>query len=83
LAPARLGCARTDGDAIAASAAFFVSRDSLRAQPPKNVTIRGFRIIVGPGGKDGIDVYGEDVRIADVQVEGSPFDGIYIGGRTT
>jgi hypothetical protein len=47
------------------------------------VTIRGLRIVVGPGSEDGIDVYGEDVRIDRVRVEGFPFDGIYIGGRTS
>src|SRR5262245_40581884 len=78
--PVRLRSA--DGDPIAASAAFFISRRSPAARPPHDVTIRGLRIIVGAGNDDGIDVYADRVRIEHVQIEGSPFDDVYIGGRT-
>jgi hypothetical protein len=78
--PVRLHSA--DGDPIAASAAFFISRSSATARPPEAITIRGLRIIVEPGSDDGIDVYGSRVRILGVRVEGSPFDDVYIGGRT-
>jgi hypothetical protein len=47
------------------------------------VTISGLRIIVAPETGDGIDVYGDHVRVTDVTIEGSPLDGIYIGGRTS
>lgn len=71
-----------DGDPIGASAAFFVSRSSPSARSPEHVTIRGLRIHVPPGSLDGIDVYGRHVRIANVRIDGAPFDDVYIGGRT-
>jgi hypothetical protein len=78
--PVRLRSA--DGDPIAASAAFFVSRSAPTARPPHHIRIRGLRIHVPSGALDGIDVYGQDVWISNVRVDGAPFDDIYIGGRT-
>ena len=83
VAPGTVRLHSSDGDAIAATAAFFVSRSSPRAPPPSDVVISGLRIIVAPGAGDGIDVYGDHVRITGVEIEGSPLDGIYIGGRTS
>jgi hypothetical protein len=71
-----------DGDPIAASAAFFISRSRPDARPPAHITIAGLRIHVAPGGIDGIDVYARDVRISGVRIDGEPFDDLYIGGRT-
>jgi Right handed beta helix region len=59
-----------------------LSGDSRRASPPEDVTIRGLRIVVAPEIDDGIDVYANRVRIDHVEIEGAPFDDVYIGGRT-
>jgi hypothetical protein len=78
--PVRLRSA--DGDPIAASAAFFISRSRANARSPAHVRIAGLQIHVAAGGIDGIDVYARDVRISDVRIDGEPFDDVYIGGRT-
>lgn len=71
-----------DGDPIAASAAFFIAHRTPSAPPPAGVTIRNLRIDVRMPGVDGVDVYADRVHISDVTVDGSPFDDVYIGGRT-
>lgn len=78
--PVRLRSA--DGDPIAASAAFFVAHRTATAPPPSDVSISNLQIHVDAPGVDGVDVYADHVHLSQIRVDGSPFDDVYIGGRT-
>ena len=71
-----------DGDPVPATAILFVSRERGMVGPPSDIELRGLRLVVPAGlGMSGIAVYGQDVRVEDVDVTGSPVDAVHVGGR--
>jgi Right handed beta helix region len=71
-----------DGDPISADAVFFVNRSSESNAAPNGVTISGLRIVVPRSASMfGIEIYANDVTVADVRVEEDPVDALLVGGR--
>jgi hypothetical protein len=71
-----------DGDPIASSGVFFINRSGPKKPAPVRVTISNLRIVVPEGqGLFGIVVYGHQVELRNLIIEGAPKDNITIGGR--
>src|ERR687884_1404049 len=71
-----------DGDPIASDAVFFVNRSRKFDPAPIHVTIRGLRIVVPAETRTyGIAIFGHEVVVRKVTVEGSPVDDVYVGDR--
>jgi hypothetical protein len=80
LGPVRLHS--IDGDPIAASAVFFVNRSRPTRPAPVNVTISNLRIVV-PAGQSmyGVAIFGHQVTLSRLDIDGSPKDDVTISGR--
>ncbi len=80
LGPVRLHS--VDGDPIAASAVFFVNRSKPSRPAPVHVTISNLRIVV-PAGQSmyGVAIFGHQVTLSRLDIEGSPKDDVTISGR--
>ena len=80
LGPIRLRS--NDGDAIVASALFYVNRSKPSQPAPVGVTISNLRIVV-PEGQSmfGVAVFGHEVTLSRLEIGGAPKDDITIGGR--
>jgi hypothetical protein len=80
LGPIRLHS--VDGDPIAASAVFFVNRSRPTRPAPVHVTISNLRIVV-PAGQSmyGVAIFGHEVTLSRLDIDGSPKDDITISGR--
>jgi parallel beta helix pectate lyase-like protein len=71
-----------DGDPIASSAVFFVNRSSKSKPAPIGVTISNLRIIVPDGqGMFGVAIFGHQVTLSRLQIEGAPKDDVLVSGR--
>ena len=71
-----------DGDPIASSGVFFINRSGPKKPAPVRVTISNLRIVVPEGqGLFGIVVYGHQVELRNLVIDGAPKDDITIGGR--
>jgi hypothetical protein len=71
-----------DGDPIAADAIFYVNRSNEQNAAPHGVTIEGLRLVVPRSASMfGIEIYGHDVSVERVHVEGNPVDSLLVGGR--
>ena len=80
LGPVRLRSG--DGDPIASSAVFFVSRSKPKQPAPVGVTISNLRIIVPPGqGMFGVEVFGHQTTLSHLDISGSPKDDVLISAR--
>jgi hypothetical protein len=80
LGPVRLHS--VDGDPIAADAVFFVNRSDPKRPAPINVTISNLHIAVAPGQPMyGVAVFGHDVTLSHLLVDGVPKDDVTISGR--
>jgi hypothetical protein len=82
LGPGPVRLRSPDGDPVRSSAVLFVSR--VAGSPrPAFVSLSGLRIVVPREAMSfGIAVYGDDVHVRDVTVEGAPIDALAIGGRS-
>jgi Right handed beta helix region len=71
-----------DGDSIAANAVFFVNRSRPVRAAPIHITISNLRITV-PAGQSmyGVAVFGHQVTLSHLQIDGFPKDDVLIGGR--
>ncbi len=71
-----------DGDPIPSNAVFFVNRSSRTVKTPDHVSISNLTLNV-PNGTDGYGVLvaGANVTLTNLDVEGSPLDGITVTGR--
>jgi hypothetical protein len=80
LGPIRLHS--VDGDPIAASAVFFVNRSTPTRPAPVHVTISNLRIVV-PAGQSmyGVAIFGHQVTLNRIDIDGSPKDDVTISGR--
>jgi hypothetical protein len=82
LGPGDTRLSSLDGDPIAGSAIFVVSRSAADGADPVNVTIRGLRLVVPDGlGMMGIIVAASQVEIDGVRVEGAPVEALAVSGR--
>jgi hypothetical protein len=80
LGPVRLHS--VDGDPIAASAVFFVNRSKPSKPAPVRVTISNLRIVVRAGqSMYGVAVFGHEITLSHLDIEGSPKDDVTISGR--
>jgi|GEM_PF-3312155 len=82
LGPGPVRLVSPDGDPVASDAVFFVNRSRQFDPTPIHVTIKGLRIVVPAETRTyGIAIFGHEVVVRGVAVEGSPVDDIYVGDR--
>jgi hypothetical protein len=75
---------RADGRPVRANAVFFLNHSNIRAPLPVRITISGVRITV-PAGKRmvGIGVFGHEVTVSHVTIDGSPTTDVLVGYGVT
>ena len=82
LGPGPVRLVSPDGDPVASDAVFFVNRSRQFDPTPIHVTIRGLRIVVPAATRTyGIAIFGHEIVVRNVTVEGSPIDDVYVGDR--
>src|SRR5207248_1892251 len=71
---------RADGSLVRATAVFFVNHSDVRRPLPVRISISGLRITV-PRAKrmNGISVFGHEVALSHLRIDGSPLTDVLIG----
>jgi Right handed beta helix region len=82
LGPGEVRLRSGDGDAIAASAVFYVNRSRPTDPAPVRIRISNLRIVV-PEGQEmyGVAAFGHQVTLTSLDIGGFPKDDVIIGGR--
>jgi hypothetical protein len=82
LGPGPVRLVSPDGDPVASDAVFFVNRSRQFDPTPIHVTLSDLRIVVPAETRTyGIAIFGHEVVVRNVTVEGSPVDDVYVGDR--